>query len=199
AGNLDEGDTLLASVTSTNRDYIDVENTENDQLSDSSEKSGTAVGEAQEFRTNGISLALVGTPTAVSNNNDAADTGTFVIKFKVNAFGDTVYIASLASAAVTYTVDRAGTATTATTISGTLVNITDADLTAVGNSMIEEGQSETFELTVTVPNGAGGAAGQFRAVLTGVKWDTNDDTTPSNTYTSNLDSFKTPYVFLDAA
>ncbi|MEZ4114023.1 MAG: hypothetical protein R3B65_01005 [Candidatus Paceibacterota bacterium] len=49
-----EGDSLEANVTSDNRDLMDVENEEGDQLSDSSEKSGTANGEPQEFRTEGV-------------------------------------------------------------------------------------------------------------------------------------------------
>lgn len=198
AGNLDEGDTLKADVTATNRNYIDVENEQGDQLSDSSDKSGTATGEAQEFRTNGISVALVGTPTAVSNDNDAADTGTFKIKYKVTAVGDAVYVSSLVGTATTYAVDRSGTATS-TGISAVLTNSTDADLTSVGNYLIEEGESETFELTVVVPLGGAATTGLYRTTLSNLKWDTSDDTSPANTYSSNLDNFKTDYVFLDNA
>jgi len=197
AGNLDEGDTLLASVTSTNRDFMDVENEDNTQLADSNEKSGTATGEAQEFRTNGIALTLVST-SALSNDNDVADTGTFKIKFKVTAIGDAVYVTSLTSGA-TFTTDRSGTATTADNITSAFVNTTDTTLTSVGNSLIEDGSSETFEMTVIIPNGAGGTTGLFRTVLTGVLWDTSDDTSPANTYSSNLDTFRTDYVLLDNA
>lgn len=205
-GNLDEGDTLLASLTSTNRDNIDVENEEGDQLNTTSERSGTATGEAQEFRTNGISLTLVSvTPSATtpvsgsfpdSANNDV---GLFIIKYKVTAIGDTVYISSLStSAGVTYSVDKSGTATSSNSISATLVN-SDATLTSVGNYEIEEGASnaETFTLSVSVPLGTGGTTGQYRAALTGVLWDTSDDTSMANTYSSELDSFKTAYQVLN--
>lgn len=196
-GTLDEGDTITASVTSTNRDYIDVENEDGDQLDDSSEKSGTALGEAQEFRSEGVKVTLVGTPTASSNNNDAADTGTFVIKFKVTAVGDAVYVGSLSSA-VTYSVYASnGVATTAGTITATLKNETDTTKTTVGNYLIEEDESETFTLTITVPNGAGDGSDQYYAALTGVKWDLSDDTSPSDTYSSNLDEYQTPTVYLD--
>ena len=197
ANNLDEGDTLLAEVTSTNRDYMDVENADNSQLADSNEKSGTATGEAQIFRTNGIMLTLV-SAVGTSNNNDAADTGTFIIKFSVKAIGDAVYVTSLTSGA-TYTTDRSGTATTAGNITSAFVNTTDTTLTSVGNSLIEDGSSETFEMTVIIPNGAAGTSGLFRTVLTGVLWDTADDTSPANTYSSNLDEFRTNYVLLDNA
>lgn len=206
AGTLDEGDTLVASVTSTNRDYIDAENSEGDQLSDSTEKSGTATGEAQEFRTNGIVLDLVSTDTdkaeGTSSNDDL---GTFTIRFKVTAVGDTVYVSTLADATLSgvttgktsILVDRAGTATVGGT-SVTITNLTDTDTNAAGLYTIEEGDSETFEITTTVQLPTAGLAGQFRAVLGGVSWDTDStDATPDNAYTSNLDDFKTSYIGLN--
>jgi hypothetical protein len=198
-GGVDEGDTILASLTSTNNDYIDAENEEGDQLADDTEKTGTATGKAQELRTEGIQAALVST-TAVSNNNDAADTGTFTIKYKVTAVGETVYVASIASNAVTYAVyDPNGTATTAGSITAVLQNNTDTSKTSVGNYEIEDGESETFTLTITVPNGVGDASAQYYAALTGIKWDTSDDVSPANTYSSNLDEFETNPVYLDNA
>lgn len=196
-GGTDEGDTIKAEVTSTNRDYVDAENEEGDQLDDSSEKSGTVLGKEQELRTEGIKVALLST-SASSNNNDGADTGTFTIKYKVTAVGDAVYVASLAANAVTYSVyDSTGTATTAGTITATIKNETDTSKTSVGNYMIEEDDSESFTLTVTVPNGTGDGSDQYYVALTGVKWDLSDDTSPSDTYSSNLDEFQTNTVYLD--
>jgi hypothetical protein len=206
AGTLDEGDSLTASLTSTNRDYMDVENEEGDQLSDSNEKSGTATGESQEFRTSGIMLDLVGTPTtsvaAGTSTND--DQGTFTIKFKVTAIGDNVYVSSLADAKLSgvtsgktsVLVDRAGTATVGG-VTVAITNNTDTDLTSVGNYLIEEGDSETFTLTTTVQLPTAGLSGLFRAVLGGVSWSITDVATPANAYTSNLDNFKTDYVGLN--
>ena len=200
-GTFDEGDALLASVTATNRDYIDVENEEGDQLSDTSEKSGTATGEGQEFRTEGIGLVLVSTATDATTGTSANDdVGLFTIKYKVVAIGDTVYVSSLTgSTGTSFTVDKSGTATTATTINGALVNNTDTTLTTVGNYEISEGDSETFTLTISVPNGAGTGAGsgQYRAALAGVKWATSDLLTLTNNYTSELDTFKTDYKVLN--
>ncbi|NCN52811.1 hypothetical protein GW943_03330 [Candidatus Parcubacteria bacterium] len=206
AGNLDEGDTLTASVTSTNRDYIDAENEEGDQLSDSTEKSGTATGEAQEFRTSGIQLKLISATTSSTAGNSASDDlGTFTIKYSVTAIGDTAYVSSLADAQLTgvttgYTTahaDRAGTATVGG-VSTVLVNVTDATLTSVGLYQIEEGSTETFELTTTVQLPTAGQAGSFRVALGGVSWDTDStDPTPDNAYTSDLDTFKTSYLGLN--
>ena len=208
AGNLDEGDTLKAEVTSTNRDYMDVENSKNDQLSDSTEKSGTATGEAQEFRTNGIMLTFVSASTALTVDDGANnDLGTFTIKYKVTAVGDTVYVSTLSEvslSAVTagYTTalpDRAGTATIATGGSSTtLTNLTDTTLNTAGLHVIEDGSSETFELTTTLQLPHAGTASQYRVVLGGVSWSTSaTDATPNNAYTSNLDAFKTSYLALN--
>lgn len=191
----DEGDKLTASLTSTNRNYIDAENEEGDQLSDSTEKTGTATGAAQEFRTSGISASLV-SATADENTNDGSDNDsvTYNIKFKVTATGDDVYVSSLVANAVTYAIDRSGTATTDADINAVLVNNTDDTKTSVGNYLIEDGETNTFTLTIAwTPN----QDGLYRAALTGIKWDTSDDTSPANTYTSNLDSFKTEYANLD--
>jgi peptidoglycan hydrolase-like protein with peptidoglycan-binding domain len=199
ATDFDEGDYLIASLTSTNRDNIDAENEEGDQLDTSSERSGTATGEAQEFRTQGIGLTLVSTATDATTGTSANDDiGLFTIKYKVTAIGDTIYVSSLAtSAGVTYTVDKSGTATTSNSITGAIVNNDDTTLTATGNYEIEEGESETFTLSVAVPLGAQGTSGQYRLALTGVKWDTSDDTSLDNTYSSALDEFKTAYKVLN--
>ncbi|MDO8575544.1 MAG: peptidoglycan-binding domain-containing protein [bacterium] len=200
----DEGDYLVASLSSTNRVNIDVENEEGDQLA-ASEKTGTATGDAQEFRTNGIALTLISTNTSVAAGTGASDDqGTFVIKFKVTAIGDAAYVSSLADSALSGTantgatalVDRAGTATVGG-VSVTITNVTDTDLTSVGNYMIEDGESETFEMTTTVQLPTAGAGGQFRTALGGIDWSTSDEAVPANTYTSNLDSFKTSYIGLN--
>jgi peptidoglycan hydrolase-like protein with peptidoglycan-binding domain len=197
-GVLTEGDAILASLTASNRNGIDAENEEGDQLT-SSERSGTAIGEGQEFRTEGIGLTLVSTSADATVGQSATDdVGQFTIRYKVTAFGNSVYVSSLTSSTgLTYAVDKGGTATSSVTIGATLVNSTDDDLTSVGNYLIEEGDSETFELSVTVPITSASGSGQYRTALTGVKWDTDDDATPDQTYNSDLDAFKTSYKLLN--
>ncbi len=193
------GSTITASVTSTNRGAMDVENEQGDNLA-AGEKSGTIGGEALEFRANGIVVDLIGTPTATksSSDSDNGDTATFEIKFKVTAVGDDMYIATTASTAGAmnnlYSVDYSGTATL-TDVSGVLTNNTDATVTS-GLYMIDEGESENFTLTVLRSPSA--TDDLFRAALTSIKWDDEaGDTTPDNNYTTNLDEFKTGYVALD--
>lgn len=200
-----EGDSLEANVTSTNRDYMDIENEEGDQLSDSSEKTGTATGEAQEFRTEGVMVTLVETDTDVTagtSSND--DLGQFTIKFKVKAMGDAIYVSSAAAASLTTSgngtvvgVERSGTSTIGG-VSVTVVNTSDDDQTANGNYLIEDGEEETFEMTATVQLPTAGSAGQYRALIRAIDWSTTDDAVISGTgYTSNLDSFKTSYRALN--
>lgn len=201
-----EGDTLLASLTASNRELIDVENSQGDQLA-TTVKTGTAVGKAQIFRTSGINLTMVSSETSVSAGTGASDDlGTFKLKFKVTAVGDAVYVPSLVVATTTAAnvgagktmvlVDRAGTATVGG-VSVVLTNVSDTTLSDSGNYKIEDGQSETFEITSTVQLPTAGQAGLFRAVLGGVAWSLTDIYPVTNIYTSNLDSFKTSYFGLN--
>lgn len=205
ATDFDEGDYLLASVSATNRSYMVVENESGDSLVDATERTGTLTGKAQSFRTKGIALELVSvTPNETvaksgsfpdSANND---TGLFIIKYRVSAVGDTMYVSSLTSTDMVYAVDKAGVATTSVTITATLVNNTDITKTSVGNYEISEGNPETFTLAVSVPISAASGSGQYRVALTSLDWDTVDDTNMSGgTYNSNMDSFITAYQILD--
>lgn len=205
-----EGDTLTASVTASNRNSMDVENTEGDQLADATEKSGTATGEAQEFRTSGAKLIFVSATTDVTSNSSANDDlGTFVIKFKVRAIGDTVYVSSLADATLTGVTagktsvhpNRAGTAT----VGGTSVRIENkgtgpdtATLNGTGLWIISDGNEQTFEVTTTMQLPSAGTAGLYQVELGGVSWDTDvADATPDNAYTLNLDAFETSSIGLN--
>ena len=195
-GLFEAGDMLKVDVSSTNRGHFDIENEEGDQLDDSTEKSGTATGEYQEFRTNGIMVELVeAVASATDSTTSGADVGTFEITFEVTAVGDAVYLATVVGNGYTYVVDDSGVATTGG-LSAVVTNNDDTDLTATYNWLIEDGQTEEITLTV-VRQAPPTDSGLYRAVLSGVKWDTDDDQTPDNTYTSNLDSFATNYITLN--
>ena len=202
-----EGDTLLASLTSTNNDYIDAEDEEGDQLTDDTEKTGTATGEAQQLRSNGIMVTFVSASVGSISDGGSAndDLGSFTIKYKVEAVGETIYVSSLADDTTgantdgytSVTVDRAGTATTGG-VSAVLANTTNTSVNAAGLFELTNGEENTFEVTVSVQLPTAGAAGLYRAALSGIRWTTTStDATPSNSYTSNLDSFKTSYGTLN--
>jgi len=191
-----EGDTLTASLSTTNRNQIVAENEEGDALA-VGEKTGSATGKAQEFRTQGVSLALVSTDESVSDgtSNDD-DSATFTIKFKVTAVGEDAYVATTVAAGTDYTVDKAGTATTGG-VSGVIVNNTDTDLTAGYNWLVEAGSSETLTLTVSKSPYSSDSDGLWRAVLSALRWNSDDSNDTYNSYTSNLDDFATDYVTLN--
>ncbi|MDQ3076859.1 MAG: peptidoglycan-binding protein [bacterium] len=199
AGTFNEGDTITAEVNSTNRDFIDAENEQGDQLSNSSEKSGIAIGKTQELRISGLATTLVSAKSSVNTGGEANDdVGLFIIRYTVQAVGNDVYVSSVANTSgLLFTVDKSRVATTSDSMSAVVVNVTDSNLTSTGNYRIEEGRTETFELTVTVPLGEGGTSGLYGLALDGIKWDTMDSSTLNQTHSSRLDSYRTPYVVLN--
>jgi len=201
------GDTLTASLTATNSDYIDAENEEGDQLADDTEKTGTATGDAQEFRVTGISVELVSTDESVAadGTNTYNDTGTFVIKYKVTAVGDTVYIADGVTATTAtsisattvgadanlYLLDIGGTATVSAVTDFITYTTADGAEDSTNGFQLEEGESAVVTMTVARTNTSvyqGG--GLMRVLLKSIGWNTNDSTT-FNVYDFNLEDFKT--------
>jgi hypothetical protein len=191
------GSSILASIVSDNRSAIDVENEEGDQLADG-DKTGTAVGEAQEFRSEGLSITL----ESVDEEKDPNDSnlGSYEIKFKVSAVGDDVYVGTTTTGKYTVTLaDSSGTATATgytAAISNTGGNGNSTVKTTGGNWKINEGTSVTLTLQVFANSVTAGA---YRAALTGIYWTTDDTdavTTTDNNYTSNMDDFKTDYLQL---
>jgi hypothetical protein len=91
AVDFDAGDSLTASITTAGRAFIDVENEEGDQLTDSTEVSGNALGETQTFYENGVNVTM-GTTTyaSVTDGGDVTQV-TYTIPLSVTSFGDTRY------------------------------------------------------------------------------------------------------------
>jgi hypothetical protein len=187
-----EGDSITAAITSDNRSAIDAENEEGDQLEDS-DKTGTAVGEAQEFRSEGISVSLVSTDESV---NADATLGTYTIKFKVAAVGDDAYVGTAVSK-YTYALQNSSTGATTAGVSAAISNDGGSgnsnNTTTGGNWKINEGTSVTLTLQVFANSGSL-AGGAYRAALTAIGWESSDaDAALANSYSSNMDDFKTDY------
>lgn len=145
----------------------------------------------------GIKSILVSTNTTVnagSGPND--DAGRFTIEFKVRAENGDAYVSSNPGKTLNYILDRAGVAVGAGVFAA-VTNQTDGDTTSSGNYKIEEGEEETFVLSVTAQLPAAGVAGQYRLSMKGIKWSATDVATPSNVYTTGLDTFKTSYISLN--
>jgi peptidoglycan hydrolase-like protein with peptidoglycan-binding domain len=206
------GDTLTASLTATNSDYIDAENEEGDQLVDDTEKTGTASGDAQEFRVTGISVSLVTesgdypmASVAADGTNTYNDTGTFVIKYKVTAVGDTIYVAdgvaattatsisstTLGADANLYRLDIGGTATVSAVTDLITYTTDDGAEDSSNGFQLEEGESAVVTMTVARTNTSVYASGGLmRVFLQSIGWNTDDSAT-FNVYDFNLEDFKT--------
>lgn len=210
-GAFDQGDSLKASLLTTNRDDIVAENEDGDQLADSTEMSGSALGEAQSFRSTGVILELVSTDATVAKGlTTAPDIGTYTMTVDVTAFGGDMWVdGTKPTLAGTNSIDldiipgTGGTGTQdATIVSKTASGITLATMTGTINTTsrfyVPEGETKRFTITsVVTPTVAGGL---YSVALASFAYNTADvditDALPALEYTTNLSGFVTPAVNL---
>ena len=210
---LDEGDTISVEIGETQTDLssFDAEDEEGNNLSDAN-KTGSASSEASVVYDAGIMVTLVSTSETVATDDGSDDdTGTFVIKFLVEAFDGTVYIADTSAATVSssiaetsltdangvlYLVEDSGTATT-DDLADLLTESGDASQVASGNWELEDGESSTFTLTITQTNDSIEDDGLYRALLKSIGWNTTDSATVYNVYDFDLEDFKTDPISLN--
>lgn len=96
AGTYDEGDTLGAKLTTTERNLWDIEDEEGEDLANGS-RTGAVTGDEHAFYDEGIMVDLVSvskTKTSLADpaTSNSVDSGTFEVSFNVTAFGDDQYI-----------------------------------------------------------------------------------------------------------
>lgn len=149
------------------------------------------------FGVTGINVTLNGSPEAeveygqYSGDNDR---GTFTISFKVTAFGeDDIYVGGEGST------DESNAGVTYTISSSTAATITKAELTSTADEgendtfVVNSGDTETFTFVVEMTDASTSAADVAQKLtITGIKWDTDDDASPDNTYSEDMDDYKTP-------
>lgn len=204
--NFVSGDSLSVSFNgSTNVD--DTTNTvvedENGDDVPAGDRTGSVTGEAQSFYADGIMVSLTSTDADITTEADpgttgSAATGTFVIKFKVTAFGEDVFIDKDA-------VEDTSPFNTASQLSYSITN--DGDVAATTASLqstadegtdgfeVKEGQTEEFTLTVA----ATATADTFtRVILESIGYKVGSDAAGDTQYTSNLsDDYKTGDLYLE--
>lgn len=213
---LDTGDTItftLGETQTDDADLFDAEDETGENLGDS-EVTGSVSGGAFSTLEAGPMVTFVEASEAVTSGNSTNDdVGTFTIKFTVEAFGDTIYVADAADVttnsgtdmpattieddSIIYYVDAAGSATTIGL--SDLVTWTDEDGNpelVSGNVEIQEGESAEFTLTVTKTNATYGA-GIYRVLLKGIGWNTDNSTSSYNVYDFNLEDYKTDAISLN--
>lgn len=210
---LDEGDTISFALGEDQTDVqalVEVEDESGEELGDA-DISGSVNAGAFELRSAGIIVTFVSASESVNvsdgSDNDSAQ---FVIKYNVEAFGDTVYVSNSAAATtansivddtistsgVLFLLDEAGTATTED-ISSVVTFTPKTGVTASGIAngvRINEGRNADFTLTVVRTNdGDVDDDGLYRVLLKAIGWATTDTST-FNVYDFNLEDFKTDYI-----
>ena len=149
--------------------------------------------------------------TVTQHPGDSADDDyvTLVLKFDVTSFGETAWIQN----AIDETVGTAISSTTPTNAVGAHVQSSDGDLNSVTHVSsvisstasegtnafeVQEGETETFTLTVTVQNAATSTLdnANVRLVLAGVGFAGTDSATSEQMFTSNITDIKTDYGFI---
>jgi len=207
---LDEGDTITVAITEAETDQASlfkVADESGENLLDA-DITGSVTGGAHTVRDAGISVELVGTPTAVKSfEADAAgevDQGTYTIAFDVTAFGSDVYVDldTVATATPNAGTDGSSWATTteSTATSTTVIAQSIAPSTSDSTNdtaygyFVEEDSTRRFTVSVVLKPTDDSLAG---VRLSGVKWgtvSTSDNTAATSAdqnYTFNLDAFKT--------
>jgi len=174
----DAGDQLTVALTTTNRALVIAENEQGDQLTDGTEMTGTATGNAMIFRSQGVNVVL-GTPTYtnVSDQNGVVTLQTFTIPVTVTAFGNTLYMGQSAQFATTATASNAfavvfensSTPTIADVTSSAVVALSTTDALISSNGyVLDEDDTKHFiiEVTQTTPGLLGAiSAGNYRVRL----------------------------------
>ncbi|MFZ4499975.1 MAG: peptidoglycan-binding domain-containing protein [Minisyncoccia bacterium] len=173
---LDEADTIKVELDATRVALIDAEDESGEGLA-SGDLTGSANGEASVVYDVGFNIELVSateTKTTTSDTSGTGDQGQFVIKYKITAFDGDIFIDN------TCTEDNNGSEVSTTTsykITNDGSNSTNCVMTATGSTthadyansfLVEEGDSETFTLTVNV-TATGDAFAQVS--LEAIGWD----------------------------
>jgi hypothetical protein len=213
---LDAGDTVSFSLGETETDStdFDVEDESGEDLTDAN-KTGSVTSGAFELQAVGIKVTFISATETLSASDVAGnnDSGTFVIKYNVEAFGGDVYVSddaspttaatipdsTLTTAGVRYLLDQAGTATIAN-VSDLVTFSTSggaSDSGVTNGVKLEEDEDADFTLTVTRTNdGDADDDGLFRVLLKAITWAPTDAST-QNVYDFNLEDFKTDPISIN--
>lgn len=201
--NYSTGATIDLDVTTANRDNWYIED-ENGNVVATTDRQGSASGEAHILSTSGTNLKSVSVSTreVADPNNTSANYGEFRMTVDVTAIGDTVYVPETAvrsssattSAGAAYRLeDSNGNAYTAGTATQSWTRVSGGSVE--GNFIrIDEGETVRFELVITLDPAA---AAQYRLQLVSIGWNdtaANPDSTMNPTPSVN---FRTGLQFIN--
>ncbi|MFT7557378.1 MAG: hypothetical protein ACI83D_000042 [Planctomycetota bacterium] len=130
------------------------------------------------------------------------------ITFNTTAFGTDMYIPNVTTN-TSFTATSTGTSPLATEGVGYHIQMTGGSATAptatlsstasekTNSFKVEEGTTEEFTITITVPNTSGNLDSEsVRALLTGINWATSDSATGEHIHTLSIDDYKTGYAYI---
>lgn len=211
---LNEGQTISASLgeTQTNSSDFDAEDESGTELRDSHVR-GSAQGGAHIVYDAGIHVSLVSvTQNLSSQTGENNDYGTFVIKYRVEAFDDTVYVAlssaatttdvtdaTIATSGVLYLVDKDETPITdglSTYVSWKKIQGSPTTSGATNGLRMQAGDIAEFTLSVVRTNSTSGDNAFYYLALKAIGWNTDDSTT-YNVYNFDLRQYKTDPLYLN--
>jgi len=161
--NFDEGATVEFDVNSNAVDGWLVDDVNGDDLA--ADLGGTANGELHQLMTAGIYAEIVSTDADTKDaGTEVNNLGEFIIKFDVTAFEETYYLSATNTAAYDVDILLAGVDTATTSHSIAISSTATKNNNAY---RIDEGQTETVTLTITIQPGA---AGNYTARLQSVDY-----------------------------
>ncbi|MBI4086841.1 peptidoglycan-binding protein [Candidatus Kaiserbacteria bacterium] len=210
ADDLDVGDTIQVTFGETETDLatFEAEDESGEELVDA-DKIGTITGGTHEVRDVFPQIALVGTPTAVKTSGDSgatanarSDIGTFTITFDVTGVDGDVFIDESAPA------EGAGTDETDLNIDG-VATFTNSITSIAGGAnglaedvtnsfRVDEDETNRFQIVVDIRDTAGTdmVDGFFDVSIVSILYALTD-VDGDLLYTSDMDRFQTPAVYLD--
>lgn len=179
--NYEEGDSLIASITDDEVEEIDAEDADGNTI-DEDDLIGSALGKTQTFYTEGIIVEIEEIDvekTFTADQYGEVDQGTFTFEYNITAFGMDVVIdksckedgTDIPDQGTEYYVLMNTSNTTACGIASTAPTAGNDS----GSWIIEEGETESFTLTVLVVP----TIDQNTSVsLESINWDDTSDTSP---------------------
>jgi len=198
---VEDGDTVAANIGAIERGLIDAEDESGEDLTDGTEMTGTATGDAHAIYDAGITVSLKSVEIEKTLACDGvcavgeAEQAQAVITLEVDAFDADAYvedsIAVATGSGAVYTVNGGA----APTVVDNLTSSADLDATTTAYEILE-GTSETFTVTVNI---TADAPDFFNVAVTEIDWGATVATSDDNVYDFNLDDFETDYIYLNQA
>ena len=168
---------------------------------------GTANGQQVAFYATGVSVAETSDVCTANNNSDVSSTSSLscVISYSVTANGAPEYIpkggvidtsttgTGLLKTGINFAVEKSGANNVTSNASVSVSqNGTNATSQSATEWVIPAGTTANFTATVVLTDPSNAAAGQYRALLSGVAWSATDTGSPwTNSYTFNLNDTNT--------